>query len=60
MATLFIYTLSPLNEEMKKAMMIPQSSEIMPTVPNDIVVETMKNADILVHVEPLDEKDRLF
>lgn len=40
--------------------MIPQSSEIMPTVPNDIVVETMKNADILVHVEPLDEKDRLF
>lgn len=45
---------------MKKAMTIPQSSEIMPTVPNDIVVETMKNADILVHVEPLDEKDRLF
>lgn len=59
-AELLIYTLSPLSEKMKKALTIDETSRIMNPVPNEQVLVTMKSADILLHVEPTNEKNRLF
>lgn len=59
-AELRIYTLSPVSEQMKKELSFEGTSTLMPVVPNERVMETMESADVLVHVEPLTLKDRLF
>lgn len=59
-AELRIYTLSPVSEQMKKGLVVEGTSRIMPVVPNDQVLSILQSADILVHVEPLTLKDRLF
>ena len=59
-AVLEIYTLSPVTDKMRRQLCIKGTSEIMPVVPNDMVMKTLKGADVLIHVEPLNLKDRLF
>lgn len=59
-AELSIYTMSPLSDEMKKELVVEGASKIMKPVPNEQVLSTMGSADILLHVEPTNEKDRLF
>ncbi len=59
-ATLRIYSLSPISKKMEKMLAVDKVSSIMPVVPNEEVLLTMESADILVHVEPLSLKDRLF
>ncbi len=55
-----IYTLSPLSKKMKDKLCIGNTSRIMPVVPNDMVMKVLQGADILVHIEPLSLKNRLF
>ena len=59
-AELYIYTMSPKSDEVETALSIKGSSYLMDPVPNEEVLRTMKSADILLHVEPTNEKDRLF
>ncbi len=59
-AELFVYTMSPISEKMKKAIEIDGVSSIMKPVSNDKILETMQSADILLHVEPTNKKDRQF
>ncbi len=47
-----VYTLSPTNEKMRKALNIEGSSQINPPVENEMVDPTMERADILLHAEP--------
>lgn len=57
---LFIYTLSPTDEKIQKALNLPGSCNLMTPVPNEEVLSTMEAADILLHVEPTTIKDKLF
>ena len=50
--TLNVYTLSPKDNEIIRALNIPGCSRLNDSVPNDKVNETMDGADILVHAEP--------
>lgn len=59
-AFLNIYTMSPTSEKMEKALNIPGASELMRPVSNEQVLKIMKSANILLHVEPISEKERLF
>ncbi len=59
-AKLDIYTMSPTSERIRSALNIAGASELMAPVPNDQVLPTMQSADILLHVEPTLEKERLF
>lgn len=47
-----VYTLSPKDNEITRALNIKGASNLNESVPNDKVNETMDGADILVHVEP--------
>ena len=59
LADLKIYTTSPISKKMKVELNRGNVSMIMEPVPYSKVSEIQKSADILVHVEPIDEKDRL-
>lgn len=58
--TLNVYTLSPKDNEIIRALNIPGCSRLNDSVPNDKVNETMDDADILVHAEPYARKDYQF
>lgn len=55
-----IYTLSPISDEMRKALEIKGASHLNKPVPQEDVMKIQKNADILVHVEPLNKHDASF
>lgn len=55
-----IYTLSPLDSKIRRALNIEGSSMLNSPVSNDMVDETLAQADILLHVEPLKEKDYCY
>ena len=59
-AQLRIYTPTPITSKMEKALNIENSSFIMGKVPATEVEEIQRNADILVHAEGLDLKNRLL
>ena len=58
-AQLRIYTATPLTAKMEKALKKGDSSFIMGSVPANEVPKIQEAADILVHVEALDSKNRL-
>lgn len=58
-AQLWIYTATPLTKQMEKALNRGESSRIMGSVPASEVARIQKDADMLVHVEALDLKNRL-
>lgn len=58
-AQLRIYTGTPLTKKMGKALNRGESSYIMGSVPASEVADIQHNADILVHVEAFDLKNRL-
>ncbi len=59
-AFLDVYTLSPLSEEIVNALNIDGTSKLNKAVAQDKVMETQRNADILIHVEPLNKRDASF
>lgn len=58
-AQLRIYTATPLTRKMKKALVRNESSFIMGSIPASEVARIQEKADILVHVEALDLKNKL-
>lgn len=58
-AQLRIYTATPLTKAMKKALEIDGTSFLMGSVPSDEILRIQRDADVLVHVEPIDLKNRL-
>ncbi len=60
MAFLDIYTLSPVSDEIRKALDVPGSSHLNKAVMQEEVMRTQSNADILIHVEPLNKRDASF
>ena len=59
-AFLDVYTLSPLSGEIISALNIPGTSKLNKAVPQDEVMTTQQNADVLIHVEPLNKRDASF
>ena len=59
-AKLYIYTLSPKSEEMIKKLNREGVSQLMDVVDNKDVLKVQQSADILLHVEPTKNKERLF
>ena len=55
-----IYTLSPKDSQIEKALNILGTTRLNESVPNDQVEEVMHKADILVHAEPFEKKDYQF
>ncbi len=51
----YIYTLTPINSKIKKALEIPGVSYMMGSISSKAVSEVMDEADILIHVEPIDK-----
>lgn len=60
LATLDIYTLSPLSESIISSLNIQGCSHLNKAVPQNQVMPTQQEADILVHVEPLSKKEASF
>lgn len=58
-AQLRIYTATPLSEKMKNALQKENTSFIMGSIPASEVQKTQADADMLVHVEALDLKNKL-
>lgn len=58
-AELYIYTFTPLNNRMKKALDIKNTVHYMGGVSSDEVLNIQKEADVLIHVESLNLKERL-
>ena len=58
-AQLRIYTATPLTKQMEKALNRGESSIVMGSVPASEIPEIQNNADMLVHVEALDLKNKL-
>lgn len=58
-AELDIYTLTPLNEKMQKALDIPGAIVLKGGIGADEVQKVQEEADVLVHVESFDLKNRL-
>lgn len=56
----FIYTMSPKSSEIEECLNRPGTSRLMPPVPNSEVMKTMQSADILLHVEPTNQRERSF
>lgn len=56
---LYVYTLSPKSEEMLRALNVGES-HLMDPVPSSEKMKTLESADVLLHVEPTTEKDRLL
>ena len=59
-AQLRIYTATPLTKKIEKALNRGESSFIMGSVPASKIPEIQNNADMLVHVEALDLKNKLL
>ncbi len=59
-AQLRIYTGNTLTEKMNKALNIGESSFVMGSVSSNEVLEIQENADMLVHIEAKDLKNRLI
>lgn len=59
-ATLDVYTLSPISQEISDALNIKGSSKLNKAVAQEDVMPTQQAADILIHVEPLNKKDASF
>lgn len=55
-----IYTLSPKNAQIEEALNVPNVCILNPPVPNDKVLATMNEADVLVHAEPLEKTEIQF
>ena len=55
-----VYTLSPKDSEIIKALNIEGASRLNDSVPNEKVAETMDEADILVHAEPYKKSEYQF
>ncbi|CEN76504.1 Uncharacterised protein [[Clostridium] sordellii] len=58
-AQLIIYTHSPLSKKMKRALKIKDSVLIKPAISNNKVARIQQEADILVHAESFDLKEKL-
>lgn len=58
-AELRIYTATPITEKMKQALDIDGVSYLMGTVPASEISRIQSEADILVHVEAMDKKNKL-
>ena len=58
-AELRIYTATPLTAKMQKALQIDGASYLMGTVPASAIPQIQSEADMLVHAEALDLKNRL-
>lgn len=56
---MYVYTLSPKSAEMEKALNVG-ASHLMEPVPSSEKMKTLKEADVLLHVEPTTTKDRLM
>lgn len=59
-AQLHIYTGNTLTEKMNKALNVGESSFVMGSVSSNEVLTIQKNADMLVHIEAKDLKNRLL
>ena len=59
-AQMKIYTGTPITEKMEKALNIKNSSKIMGFVDSGKVAEIQSNADMLIHVEAKDLKNKLL
>lgn len=59
-AKLDIYTLSPVSEDMIKKLNIKGASCLRRAVPQELVMKTQQDADILVHVEPINKREASF
>lgn len=53
-----IYTATPLTSEMQKALNVKGCSAVLGSVPADKIPEIQRNADILVHVEAFDARNK--
>lgn len=60
MAFMDVYTLSPVNDEIKRALNIMGCSRLNKAVPQNEVMKTQQAADILIHAEPLNKRDASF
>ncbi|MBR5321472.1 MAG: hypothetical protein IKU41_06495, partial [Clostridia bacterium] len=58
-AEMKIYTGTPLTEEMKKALNVPNVSQIMGFVSSSEIPKIQSDADMLIHVESSDFKNKL-
>lgn len=56
---LYIYTLSPKSKEMER-LLNDGDSHLMSPVPESVKMQVLKEADVLLHVEPTTTKDRLM
>lgn len=56
---MYIYTLSPKSNKIVSALNVGDS-HLMEPVPDSKKMSTLSSADVLLHVEPLTTKDRLF
>jgi hypothetical protein len=59
-AQMKIYTATPLTDKMKKALNIEGSSRIMGYVDSSKIADIQSNADILIHVEAMDLRNKLL
>lgn len=59
-AQMKIYTATPITEKMEKALNIEDSSKIMGFVDSNEVAGIQSNADMLIHVEAMDLKNKLL
>lgn len=59
-AFLNIYTLSPLSNKIRTSLNIVGASKLHSAVSQDEVMRTQQNADVLVHVEPLNKREASF
>lgn len=59
LADIYIYSSTPISEKVKSKLNIPGTSQLKNSVPNTEVLNIMKSADILLHVIPMNLKDRL-
>jgi hypothetical protein len=59
-AQMKIYTATPLTDKMEKALNIEGSSQIMGYVDSSKIAEIQSNADVLVHVEAKDLRNKLL
>lgn len=58
-AELFIYTATPISKEMESALNIKDMVYLMDPVPSEEIPQIQMDADILVHVESINLKERL-
>jgi hypothetical protein len=58
-AQLYIYSMTPLSRKMEQALIIENTSFFMGGVPSEKIPGIQADADVLVHVEPTNLKERL-